>query len=157
MVAYWTKIPYTYVMKANMKTLIETEATVETTAEEKTTAKSDFVYCSVLVGENLNNRISRHIDRLKATEGPGQSRQRWVVDAIKEKLNEENVSNNLPRAKFLGLKISQHLHEQILKRVELMRKIRNSFSKKQWIIEAVSDKLDRDEQIIQKKITDFAQ
>jgi len=116
------------------------------------TSEQTFISFTFIVGENLHNRINKHVNKLKSTEGPGQSKQKWVIDAIKEKLNAENLSEDLPREKSLGLKISLNLHNQILKRVEMMRKVRSSFSKKQWIVEAIADKLDRDERLVQRNL-----
>lgn len=122
-----------------METLTENEI------EDKTTKTNDFVFYSILVGENLNNRLNRRISKLKSTDGPGNSKQKWVLDAIKEKLHLESQSEYLPKEKFISLKIHQNLHKQILKRVERMCEVRKSFSQKQWIVEAIADKLERDE------------
>ena len=47
--------------------------------------------------------------------------------------------------KYLTFKIKAQTDAKVQRRVEVIRKIRGSFSKKQWILEAIHERLDAEE------------
>ncbi len=103
---------------------------------------------SLRIGQNLYKRISKHIQLLKNLNNSVQTKQDWVEKAIEEKLERENTpqsNEDMLADKYLHFKINSHLNEEIEKKVRIIRQFRTSFSKKQWILEAIYEKLDREE------------
>jgi hypothetical protein len=102
---------------------------------------------SIRIGEHLHNRITKIIRSLKYLDNHSHTRQRWFIEAFKEKLKKEEESevDEISADKYVGFKIDKHLSEKIEKRVGEIKKHRISFSKKQWFMEAIFEKLDRDE------------
>lgn len=111
---------------------------------------------SLRIGENLYNRVNKHLQLLKHFDNHSNSKQRWLVEAIKEKLEAEQHQGleGIPKERHIGIRIDQNLSEKIESRVNLIRKFRVSFSKKQWFVEAICDKLERDEKKVKKLLED---
>ncbi len=107
----------------------------------------DFTNYGVRIGNNLHQRITKHINMLKYLEDPCKTRQTWITQAIKEKLDSEEKlgPEGIPSDRFLNIKLSSELNHKIERRVDIIKKIRISFSKKLWLLEAIYEKLDRDE------------
>lgn len=104
--------------------------------------------CSLRIGGNLYRRITKHIQLLKNLNDRIQTRQSWVEKAIEEKLEMDDslqLNEDMLTDKYLHFKISLHLNEKIEKKVRIIKQFRTSFSKKQWILEAIYKKLDREE------------
>ncbi|MFZ0565994.1 MAG: hypothetical protein WAM28_07405 [Chlamydiales bacterium] len=102
-------------------------------------------YC-IRVSENIYQKVDRLVHILKQADSPGHTKQKWLTEAIKEKLEIENhlSSDDFPKEKQLSVKLAIHLRKKIEKRVTLIKKFRTSYSIKQWIMEAIFEKLDRD-------------
>lgn len=102
---------------------------------------------SIKIGENLYRRIDKLILLLKHLDVHSRSKQGWIIEAIKEKLETEEQlpPDDLPRERHLGIKLGNRLKQRLDKRVDLHKKFRQSYSIKQWMLEALYEKLDRDE------------
>lgn len=101
---------------------------------------------SLRISENIFNRINNHVHILKRLESRSHSKQRWIEEAICEKLNHEEALNNikLPKEKHLSFKISESLSKRIENRIELVRKFKISYSAKKWLLDAITEKLERE-------------
>lgn len=108
--------------------------------------------CSIRIGERLYKRINKHVQLLKHLKKT-QNKQDWIEQAILEKLAKEeegDISESVSPEKHLSFKIQSQIDAKIENRVEFIKKIRGSFSKKQWILEAVYEKLDLEEKETEK-------
>jgi hypothetical protein len=108
---------------------------------------------SIRIEERLYKRINKHIQLLKHLNS-SQSQKNWIEKAILEKFEREeerNITECIPPEKHLSFKTNSQIHATIEKKVEVIRKFRSSFSKKQWILEAIQEKLDREEEKIEKQ------
>jgi hypothetical protein len=103
---------------------------------------------SITLGENLYQRLAKHIHLLKHLDNHSLSKQRWVTDSLIEKLEKDETleSDLLIKKRYLHFKVSSHLNEKIEKKIEVIRKFQPFFTKKQWFVEAIFEKLDREEQ-----------
>jgi hypothetical protein len=103
---------------------------------------------AIRIGEDLYNRINRHVQLLKHLDNRSYSKQMWIREAIKERLKIEKglTPEQLGKEFYLSFRVEEHLSEKITQSVQTIRKFRNSFSKKQWFLEAFYEKLVRDEQ-----------
>ena len=88
---------------------------------------------SIRIGERLYRRINKHIQLFKHLNS-NQNKQNWIEKAILEKLEKEegqNVTEYVPPEKHLNFKISSQIDAKIENKVEMIKKFRSSFSKKQ--------------------------
>lgn len=102
--------------------------------------KQKCVEYNVRIGNHLYQRITRHLLLLKQLKS-SESKQKWVHEAIKEKL----VSDECSDERFLHLKLDLDLWNALEKKVESLKSSRRSVSKKVLIEEAIFEKLDREE------------
>lgn len=99
---------------------------------------------SIKISEHLHKRFIKHLKTLKNLTDQPLTRQKWLSEAFLEKLSEaDDIPNNLTE-KLLHFKIEESIYNQIHKKVEVIKKFRN-FSKTQWMIEAIYEKLEREE------------
>lgn len=103
---------------------------------------------SFRIGEYLHKQLNKHILLLKKLDNQNHSKQRWLEEAVKEKLEfEERFGDKLvQKDNFLSLKISEPLYDRIEKRIEFAKRFRVSYSLKKWLLEAVSEKLEREDE-----------
>jgi hypothetical protein len=90
----------------------------------------------------------------KHVSGESITKQDWFSKAIKEKLKNENDALSIPKKKVFQIKIDDKTNKELNDTVEHIRKFRRSYSKKQWILEAIQEKLAREEMLIKKMIKD---
>lgn len=88
--------------------------------------------------ENQVNFLKKHDIR--------HSLQSWTLEAIREKMILEKKSgiSKVSKQKILKLIISERLRQYIENRVLEIKAIRRSYSKKKWILDAITEKIDRD-------------
>ncbi|CUI18083.1 conserved hypothetical protein (plasmid) [Candidatus Protochlamydia naegleriophila] len=99
------------------------------------------------VGEDLYTRINKYIHVVKSLEDKKITKQNWIREAVKEKLEKEkDVSpGSISRERVLTFKLEYPLIKAIEGQVEITKKFRYSYSKKKWFEEAFYEKLERDE------------
>lgn len=97
------------------------------------------------ISESLYHKIEKVISTLNKLDNHNHSKRSWAIEAIQEKLRSEEVFPNFLKGKHLNLFISQELNKELEKKVALLKKFRKSYSKKKWIIEALHEKLEREE------------
>lgn len=100
---------------------------------------------NVRIGNHLYQRISRHLLLLKHLKNT-ESKQKWVEEAIKEKLASEENSEEDYKDRFLHLQLEIKIWKAIQKKIDSLKSTRRSISKKVFIEEAIFQKLDREEQ-----------
>lgn len=94
------------------------------------------------------DQIDAHVKLLNYVSGNDPLHHReWVEDAIREKLDREKEFNfrDLPEEKHLSLYLDADLHAQLEERINLLKKVTGGYTKKQWVLAAVMDKLNREE------------
>lgn len=100
---------------------------------------------SITIGDHLHKRIENHILLLKSLIDRNHTKQKWIITALLEKLKHDE--NNLPsKEKHLRFNVDPHLHNEISKKINYLKKFRKSYSKKQWFLEAIYEKLEREEE-----------
>jgi hypothetical protein len=112
---------------------------------------------SFTVSPHIHERLERHILILKKLIDRKTTKQGWMIDSIKEKLIKDANNNQLPKATCLNVKIGEKLENEIMQKVEFAKKFRFSYSKKQWLVDAVLEKLDREEMEVKGKLIDLTQ
>lgn len=112
---------------------------------------------TIVISPHLYARLEKHITILKKIVDHTTTKQRWFTDAIKEKLLNDKDPASFPKATTLNVKIRNDLYQAIHARIEYIRKFRDTYSKKQWIVDAVLEKLERDENPVKLKMLDLTQ
>lgn len=132
-----------------MKTIKRKEKSLEKKKNPPNLNKTQF--WTIRVGENLFNRISKHIETIKKCDS-GYSRTRWINEALQHKLKKEIQGNALTVDKFINTRIDLKIVEKIKQQVRVMKKFNYSFSKQKWVLEALSEKLEEDEQLAKNRL-----
>lgn len=109
---------------------------------------------SFTISPHIYERLDRHILILKKLIDRSTTKQRWITNAIKEKILKEANNQQLPKATTLNIKIAKELEDELQRKVEFIRKFRASYSKKQWLVDAILEKLDRDEKGVEAKLVE---
>ena len=83
----------------------------------------------------------------------GITNQTWISNAIKNKIGKtENIlKTETPRNKILSVKINPKDLAKITEQVEILKEHTGSYSKTKWLIEAICDQLEEE----QNKIAAF--
>jgi hypothetical protein len=110
------------------------------------------------LGNHLFKKIENNIHKLNYLDYDKKSKQQWITDAIREKFahEEKKRAQTMPEEHNVTLRIHKVLNEKLEKRIESIKKKRRkntrerSYSKKQWIEEAILDKLDRESEKIKQ-------
>lgn len=124
----------------------------ETSTTEELEPLGSLTPYTVIISSHIYERLEKHITILKKLVDRSATKQRWIVDAIKEKLLNDANSTKPPKASTLNVKIESKYAKELAKRIEYIKKFRVTYSKKQWIVDAVIEKLDRDEKDVEKKM-----
>lgn len=123
--------------------------------KEKDLSKKQFKFCTIRLGEHFFNRLNKHISILKKFHVTGYSRGQWINDAIRVKLEKEIHNNLISIDKFVNTRIEVQLIEMMNQQVKLMKKFNGSYSKQKWIAEALSEKLEEEEQTAKLRLKEL--
>ena len=98
------------------------------------------------MGNVFYKRLERHILRLKRMGNNRITKHSWVEAAIREKWEREKKlhPDNVPEEKGISLKLPKYLSKGVESIVSFIKKYRRSYSKKQWIVEAIEEKLEQE-------------
>ncbi len=66
------------------------------------------------------------------------------------------ADNKIDKTRQLTVRINKLLNEKMQQRVNLLKLNRNYYSKKRWLLEALYEKLDRDEENTKKLLKELA-
>lgn len=127
----------------------------KTAEKSRNIPDKEHKFVSIRVGENLFARVNKHIDTLKKCQDTSYSRSRWINDAIHAKLEKEIQENTITVDKHLNTRIDVKLIEMINQQVRIMKKFNSSYSKQKWIVEALSEKLEEEEQSTKKRLQEL--
>lgn len=117
------------------------------TKENKSPPEIGFVSNAIKVSENLLFRLNRFLSILRSIEARTLTREMFIEEAIKEKLAKEiGLSlNELEQYRRISFRIPEPLSEKVDQVIDLQRRLGRSISKADWVIEAISEKLEEDE------------
>jgi hypothetical protein len=103
---------------------------------------------TIQIGEHLAEKIDRHLRLLKFCGRKDIKKQAWIKEAILSKLGKEEhlPPYTFPKQKNLNLDIDSELRGRLERVVKSIRKVRRTYSKKQWILEALAERLEQEEE-----------
>ncbi len=110
---------------------------------ESDLAEKAFRAYSIKVRDGIHSQIDRHISLCKVLRKGSVTKQEWILDAIREKLDKEHSPHTESEGwKTIYMKIDLELHNRLEHRIEEIKKVCVGFSRKEWIMEAVQEKMD---------------
>lgn len=98
------------------------------------------------INDALFSQIEKQINQLKKHD-IRHSLHSWTLESLREKmlLEKKLGSQKISREKILKLVISDRLRQYIDSRVLEIKGVRRSYSKKKWILDAILEKIERDQ------------
>lgn len=105
------------------------------------------------VGERLYKRIDEHVFFLKS-QSRRQSKQKWITEAIQEKLEKEKRTRlpKIPRTKSISIKIESSVSKELEEKVDFLKKMKGSHTLKNWLIDAIEEKLESESYLVEKAV-----
>ena len=99
------------------------------------------------VDKKMHSTIETLVRFLSAHDSKRMTRQNFITTAIKEKLQKKNMEemSSLMKDRFFFVKLDSHINDEVSSIVETVRKYRTSYSKKQWVVEAIAEKIEEEE------------
>lgn len=119
------------------------------------TKSKDTPQYAVSISSILHNKLDQHIYAIKKLLKTGKSKKEWVAEAIEKKLAREQSKKEIDKEKCICVKIDPVTKQKLEERVEMIRGIRYSYSKKQWVLDAIHEKLENQEEIVKKKLKEY--
>ena len=134
--------------------MTDTVDVLDTHEDLESLAPAGIKTIAMRIGENLYNRLNKIVRLIKHLDNHGQTKQNWMAEAVKEKLERELEQDviDICRERFIQVKLDQTLNERVNEHVDGLKNNRISFSKKHWLVEALYDKLDRDEEKLRRTL-----
>lgn len=102
------------------------------------------------IPESLFNRLNKHILMLKHLKGCQISKQQWINEAVNEKLENKKPSKQKENTVYITFHISKIVCQKIQEKMKV-----NTSSQKKWILEAMLEKLARDEDKSQELLNEL--
>lgn len=108
---------------------------IEDLAQELKQSPVEVINYSFRIYEDLYNRFNNHLHLLKHLESYSITKQKWLIDAIKEKIEFESQTSSefLKKDRHISFRVEKKLARSIDKYVENSRMFRRSFSKKAMV------------------------
>ena len=111
---------------------------------------------SFCITQNLHDRLTKHLLILKKLCLQGQTKQNWLMEAIREKLSlAESIQECDFQERRINIQVDLLTEEKLSSRVAYIKQFRSSYSKKKWILDAIEEKLEKDKSMTEKKLAEF--
>jgi len=110
---------------------------------------------SVSISPVLLNKLNHHLHLLQTLLGLQHQKRDWYIAAIEEKLARDVTESKVEKEKRIGFRLDQLTKKKLEDHIQNIRKSRNSFSKKQWILDAIEERLDEEEEIIKNRLLEY--
>ena len=104
----------------------------------------------IKISKRILKKLQKHIAVSNYALHQDLSQQEWILKAITEKLEREkaNSEHHFNSLKQVTIRLDRSLKDQIEKKLFNLKASNDqskSYSKKSWILEAIEEKLDREE------------
>ncbi|MBA3816882.1 MAG: hypothetical protein H0X29_10275 [Parachlamydiaceae bacterium] len=112
---------------------------------------------SVSISPHLHSKLEQHIFVFKKLLKPGYTKQQWLIEAIEEKLKNDDPDKEVENEKRVSFRIDALTKKILEKHVQQISYFRSSYSKRKWILDAIQEKLDLEEKAVKKKLLDHSE
>lgn len=104
----------------------------------------------------LYNRLKNHLKALKHLNHPERKKKTWIFNAIQEKIARNVHSQEISKAKHLNLRLEENTQQKLNEKFsEISNRTGSHHSKKQWILNAIEEKLESEKEFVQNKLTEY--
>lgn len=114
--------------------------------------KDSCVQYSITLAPFLQKKLDSHLQTLKFLHHPEKVRQTWILNAINEKILREKDSKAVSKEKYLGITLKKGTLKKLESKLAEISKMLPGYSKKQWVLEAIEEKLDEEKEAVQAKL-----
>lgn len=101
------------------------------------------------------DEIEQHLAELQIHRNQKILKKTWLLEVIKKKLKHSKIPLNTTRR--ICFKIDALTNLKIDKQINEIRKIKEGYTKKQWILEAIEEQLSIEEEEIKQKFIEHRQ
>jgi hypothetical protein len=126
--------------------------------DEKTTksSKMKINQHSIVVKDRFYQKLQKHFHTLKLLKG-AFVKQVFLQEAIDEKLKnwEDTDTSSLPPDKSLNIRLTSSSEEKIEEIIDELRILGTRYCKKEFFLEALEEKLERDAENTKQLLLDF--
>lgn len=129
---------------------------IENTEVLKSLEDTPTVGYGISISPFLLKLLEKQVHLTKTLRNPATTKNTWILDAIKHKLERDENCLEIPRERHIGITIDENLSKRILKKVDFIRKFRTSYSKKLWVIDAIMEKLENDRDELKKMLDEIS-
>lgn len=122
--------------------------------KKENTSEDGFRAYTIKVADPVFDRVDRHIGLLKFVKGGDASKQKWLQEAIREKLTTDpDFTKPEPKTRrHLHTRLEYALSEQLESRIQLLRERLGHANKNQWLVDAIHEKLEREQSLAQEAL-----
>jgi hypothetical protein len=110
---------------------------------------------TVSISPILYHKMDQHIYALKKLLNSRQTKNDWIAEAVAQKLARDSAKDDRYKDKPICIKIDPLTREKLEKRVQNIRSLRYSYSKKQWVLDAIHEKLGNEEEKVKSKLKEY--
>ncbi|MBA3816883.1 MAG: hypothetical protein H0X29_10280 [Parachlamydiaceae bacterium] len=101
----------------------------------------------------LYKRLENHLQELNRLQNPQKKKQTWLVNAIQEKIARDEHSDMISKANHLNLRLDENTLQKLEERMsKINRQKKLKYTKKQWILDAIEEKMEVEKELIQNKL-----
>lgn len=101
------------------------------------------------------NEIEQHLAELQNHRNQKILKKTWLLEVIKKKIKNSKIPLNTTQR--ICFKIDALTNLKIAKQINEIRKIKEGYTKKQWILEAIEEQLSIEEEEIKQKFIEHRQ
>jgi predicted transcriptional regulator len=110
----------------------------------------------VEIGDALHKKIDKIVRVLNRLDNKSHSKKSWVLEAIQEKLSaEHHQPDEIIGSKHLTLSFEDDVKAKLDEIVAFQKKFRKTYSRKKWILEAIYEKIEREEETTENLLNDL--
>lgn len=111
------------------------------------------------ISENIYCRIENILKAFNYLGMEKHTKKSWLTECVESKLEKEQSLSieNIPKPRRLFFKIDKLLDDRIKKNVDTTKQFVDSFSKKQWFMEAILEQLEKDETIVKDSLRELSE
>jgi len=116
--------------------------------------KNKVQYC-VSISPLIHKKLEQHLFILRKLLQPGLTKEGWLTDAVREKLERESPEKIVKKEKRINIRIDLLTNKNLAEYVKMSRCFQYSYSKKKLVLEAIQEKLEEEEDGARKKFIEY--
>ena len=107
----------------------------------------------IMLPPSIQEKLDQHLQVLKLIKHPEKKPQHWIMNAIRKKLIDDY--NSLEKGKTINVRLPKKLTEQVNDRIAYLNTLQPNYTKKQWFLEAIEEKLEIEKRMVESKLEEF--